>query len=34
MAPLVLGFWGDDICEGALAEVGQGRHTTWPCGLA
>jgi hypothetical protein len=26
--PQVLGFWGDDICEGALAEVGQGGHTT------
>jgi hypothetical protein len=26
--PLVLGFRGDDICEGALAEVGQGGHTT------
>jgi hypothetical protein len=25
----VLGFWGDDIHEGALAEVGQGGHTTW-----
>jgi hypothetical protein len=25
----VLGFWEDDICEGALAEVGQGSHTTW-----
>jgi hypothetical protein len=26
---LVLGFWEDDIREGALAVVGQGRHTTW-----
>jgi hypothetical protein len=26
---LVLGFREDDICEGALAEVGQGNHTTW-----
>jgi hypothetical protein len=26
--PLVLGFRGDDICKGALAEVGQGGHTT------
>jgi hypothetical protein len=26
--PWVLGFRGDDICEGALAEVGQGGHTT------
>jgi hypothetical protein len=25
---LVLGFRGDDIREGALAEVGQGGHTT------
>jgi hypothetical protein len=25
---LVLGFWGDDIHEGVLAEVGQGGHTT------
>jgi hypothetical protein len=24
----VLGFWGDDIREGAMAEVGQGGHTT------
>jgi hypothetical protein len=31
--PSVLGFWGDDIREGALAEVGQGGHTTWRCGL-
>jgi hypothetical protein len=29
----VLGFRGDDICEGALAEVGQGGHTTWWRGL-
>jgi hypothetical protein len=34
MAPPVLGFWGDDICEGALVKVGQGYHTTWPRGLA
>jgi hypothetical protein len=34
MAPPVLGFWGDDIREGALAKVGQGCHTTWPRGLA
>jgi hypothetical protein len=34
IAPLVLGFWEDDIREGALAEVDQGRHITWPCGLA
>jgi hypothetical protein len=26
--PLILGFWGDDIREGAMAEVGQGGHTT------
>jgi hypothetical protein len=32
-SPLVLGFRGDDICEGALAEVGQGGHTTWRRGL-
>jgi hypothetical protein len=25
---LVLGFRGDDIREGVLAEVGQGGHTT------
>jgi hypothetical protein len=25
----VLGFWEEDICKGALAEVGQGDHTTW-----
>jgi hypothetical protein len=25
----VLGFREDDIREGALAEVGQGSHTTW-----
>jgi hypothetical protein len=30
---LVLGFWGDDIREGTLAEVGQGNHTTWRRGL-
>jgi hypothetical protein len=37
--PLVLGFWGDDIREDMLAEVGQGGHTTgglaratWWCG--
>jgi hypothetical protein len=29
----VLGFRGDDIREGALAEVGQGGHTTWWRGL-
>jgi hypothetical protein len=34
MAPQVLGFREDDIREGALAEVDQGYHTTWPCGLA
>jgi hypothetical protein len=28
-----LGFRGDDIREGALAEVGQGGHTTRRCGL-
>jgi hypothetical protein len=27
-APRVLGFQGDDIREGVLAEVGQGGHTT------
>jgi hypothetical protein len=26
--PWVLGFWEDDIREGAMAEVGQGSHTT------
>jgi hypothetical protein len=26
--PWVLGFWGDDIREGAMTEVGQGGHTT------
>jgi hypothetical protein len=26
--PWILGFRGDDIHEGALAEVGQGGHTT------
>jgi hypothetical protein len=26
--PSVLGFWGDDIREGAMAEVGPGSHTT------
>jgi hypothetical protein len=31
--PSVLGFWGDDICEGALAEVSQGGHTTGWRGL-
>jgi hypothetical protein len=31
--PPVLGFRGDDICERALAEVGQGGHTTWRRGL-
>jgi hypothetical protein len=31
--PRVLGFWEDDICEGALAEVGQGSHTTGWRGL-
>jgi hypothetical protein len=30
----VLCFRGDDIREGKLTEVGQGRHTTWPCGQA
>jgi hypothetical protein len=30
---LVLDFRGDDIREGALAEVGQGSHTTWRHGL-
>jgi hypothetical protein len=32
----VLGFWGDDIREGAMPEVDQGGHTTWRCtvGLA
>jgi hypothetical protein len=34
IAPSVLGFREDDIREGALAEVDQGRHTTWPRGLA
>jgi hypothetical protein len=34
MALPVLGFWDNNIREGALAEVGQGRHTTWPHGLA
>jgi hypothetical protein len=29
----VLGFWGDDIREGAMAEVGQGGHTTRRRGL-
>jgi hypothetical protein len=29
--PPVLGFWEDDIREGALAAVGQGSHTTWWC---
>jgi hypothetical protein len=33
-APPVLGFWEDDIHEGALAGVDQGSHTTWLCGLA
>jgi hypothetical protein len=27
--PPVLGFWGDDIRKGVLAEVGQGGQTTW-----
>jgi hypothetical protein len=31
--PSVLGFWGDDIREGAMPEVDQGSHTTWWCGL-
>jgi hypothetical protein len=31
--PPVLGFWGDNIREEAMAEVGQGGHTTWRCGL-
>jgi hypothetical protein len=31
--PLVLGFQGDDIREGVLAEVGQGGHTTGWCSL-
>jgi hypothetical protein len=31
--PWVLGFWGDDIHEGVLAEVGQGGHITGWCGL-
>jgi hypothetical protein len=31
--PPVLGFWGDDIREGVMAEVGQGGHTTWRRGL-
>jgi hypothetical protein len=30
---LVLGFQGNDIREGAMAEVGQGSHTTWRRGL-
>jgi hypothetical protein len=30
---LALGFWGDDIREGAMAEVGQGGHTTRRRGL-
>jgi hypothetical protein len=29
----VLGFWGEDIREGSLAEVGQGGHTTGWRGL-
>jgi hypothetical protein len=33
MLPPVLGFQGDDIRKGTLAEVGQGGHTTWRCGL-
>jgi hypothetical protein len=32
-SPLVLGFWGDDIREGAMAEVGPGSHTTRRRGL-
>jgi hypothetical protein len=31
--PWVLGFWGDDIRKGVLAEVGQGGHTTGWRGL-
>jgi hypothetical protein len=31
--PPVLGFRGDGIREGTLAEVGQGGHTTWWRGL-
>jgi hypothetical protein len=31
--PPVLGFRGDNICEGAKAEVGQGGHTTRQRGL-
>jgi hypothetical protein len=31
--PLVLGFRGDDIREGAMPEVDQGGHTTWRRGL-
>jgi hypothetical protein len=27
-SPWVLGFWGDDIREGAMPDVGQGSHTT------
>jgi hypothetical protein len=29
----ILGFWGDDIHEGAMVEVGQGGHTTRRRGL-
>jgi hypothetical protein len=29
----VLGFWGDDIHEGALTEMDQCGHTTWRRGL-
>jgi hypothetical protein len=32
-SPLVLGFQGDDICEGSVPEVGQGGHTTRWSGL-
>jgi hypothetical protein len=32
-SPWVLGFRGDDIREGVLAEVGQGGHTTGWCDL-
>jgi hypothetical protein len=31
--PPSLRFLGDDIHEGALAELGQGGHTTWQRGL-
>jgi hypothetical protein len=33
LIPLGLWFWGDNISEGVLAEVGQGGHTTGWHGL-